>query len=214
MNLSSGAEAHVTGEGAGRAVVCVNGGQSAHVPGTWSASLEWLVGRLAPRLPQIAFVEVRYRIKSWRRLDDCIADCRAAIALAKELGTRELVLFGFSMGGAVAIASAGDPAVREVIGLAPWIPNRLDLARLDGKRLAVIHGSLDAPLPGIPGVTPRSSRRAYERALARGVDATYAVVRGGLHGLAVRSLGGRLIRLPRAEVVARLVAAELERATI
>jgi dienelactone hydrolase len=211
MKLSSGAEARVTGEGAERAVVCVNGGQSAQVPGTWSASLEWLVGRLAPELPQIAFVEVRYRIKSWRRLDDCVADCRAGIALAKELGGRELALFGFSMGGAVAIASAGDPAVREMIGLAPWIPNRLDLATLDGKRLAVIHGSLDAPLPGIPGVTPRSSRRGYERALARGVEATYAVVRGGLHGLAVRSRGGRLIRLPRADAVARLVAVELRR---
>jgi dienelactone hydrolase len=211
MNLSSGAEARVTGAGAERAVVCVNGGQSAQVPGTWSASLEWLVGRLAPELQQVAFVEVRYRIKSWRRLDDCIADCRAAIDLAKELGARELALLGFSMGGAVAIGSAADPAVREVIGLSPWIPGRLDLGTLDGRRLAVIHGSLDAPLPGIPGVTPRSSRRGYERALARGVDATYAVVRGAVHGLAVRSRGGRLFRLPRAGAVAQLVAAELER---
>ena len=154
---------------------------------------------------------MRYRIKSWRRLDDCVTDCRAAIALAKAEGARELALFGFSMGGAVAIASAGDPAVREVIGLSPWIPARLDLAPLDGKRLAVIHGSLDAPLPGIPGVTPRSSRRGYERARARGIEGTYAVVGGGLHGLAVRSRGGRLIRLPRAAAVARLVAAELER---
>jgi dienelactone hydrolase len=211
MNLSSGAEGRLTGAGAERAVVCVNGGQSAQVPGTWSASVEWLVGRLAPDLQQVAFVEVRYRIKSWRRLDDCIADCRAAIDLAKELGARELALFGFSMGGAVAIASAADPAVREVIGLSPWIPDRLDLATLDGRRLAVIHGSLDAPLPGIPGVTPRSSRRGYERALARGVDATYASVRGAVHGLAIRSRGGRLIRLPRAGAIAQLVAAELER---
>jgi dienelactone hydrolase len=211
MNLSTGAEARVTGERAERALVCVNGGQSAQVPGTWSASVEWLVGRLAPELPEVAFVEVRYRIKSWRRLDDCIADCRAAIALAKELGAGRVALFGFSMGGAVAIASAGDAAVREVIGLAPWIPDRLDLGTLDGKRLAVIHGSLDSPLPGIPGVMPRSSRRGYERALERGVEATYAVVRGGLHGLAVRTRSGRLIRLPRAGAVAQLVAAELER---
>jgi dienelactone hydrolase len=200
----------VTGEGE-RAVVCVNGGQSAQVPGTWSASLEWLVWRLAPQFPALAFVEVRYRIKSWRRLDDCIEDCRAAIELVRQRGAREIVLFGFSMGGAVAIASAGDLAVREVIGLAPWIPDRLDLATLDGKRLAVIHGSLDAPLPGIPGVTPRSSRRGYERARVRGIEGTYAVVGGGLHGLAVRTRGGRLIRLPRAAAVARLVAAELER---
>jgi dienelactone hydrolase len=200
----------VTGEGE-RAVVCVNGGQSAQVAGTWSASLEWLVWRLAPQFPALGFVEVRYRIKSWRRLDDCIEDCRGAIELARQRGAREVVLFGFSMGGAVAIASAGDPAVREVIGLSPWIPDRLDLATLDGKRLAVIHGSLDAPLPGIPGVTPRSSRRGYERARTRGIEGAYAVVGGGLHGLAVRTRGGRLFRLPRAGAVARLVAAELER---
>ena len=32
-------------------VVCVNGGQAGEVEGTWSASLEWLVRRLAPRFP-------------------------------------------------------------------------------------------------------------------------------------------------------------------
>jgi pimeloyl-ACP methyl ester carboxylesterase len=207
--LATGAEARVTGERWERAVVCVNGGQSTQVPGTWSASIEWLVRRLAPQLPDLAFVEVRYRIKSWRVLDGCIADCRAAMDLAKEHGAREVVVLGFSMGGAVAIAVADDGAVHEVIGLAPWIPDRLDLGTLDGKRLAVIHGSLDAPLPGISGVTPRSSRRGYERALARGVEGSYAVVRGGLHGLAVRSRGGRLVPLPRAGATVRLIAAEL-----
>ena len=59
--LETGAEMRLTGEGA-TAVVCVNGGQAAEVEGTWSASLEWLVRRLAPRLPQFVFAEVRYRV--------------------------------------------------------------------------------------------------------------------------------------------------------
>ena len=69
--LPTGAELRVTGDGA-RAVVCVNGGQSREVPGTWSATLEWLVRRLAPSFPGLRFAEVRYRIKSWKRLELCI----------------------------------------------------------------------------------------------------------------------------------------------
>jgi hypothetical protein len=76
--LSTGAEARVTGSGPDT-VVCVNGGQARDVEGTWSASLEWLVDRLAPRLPHLRFVEVRYRSKSWRRLDLCIDDTTAAV---------------------------------------------------------------------------------------------------------------------------------------
>jgi hypothetical protein len=68
--LRSGAELRVTGPAdAAAAVVCVNGGQGSEVEGTWSASLEWLARKLAPRFPSLAFGEVRYRIKSWKRLD-------------------------------------------------------------------------------------------------------------------------------------------------
>ena len=80
MNLPTGAELRSTNAGSRVAVVCVNGGQAAPVPGTWSASLEWLVGRLAPRLPEVQFVELRYRVKSWRQLESCVADARAALA--------------------------------------------------------------------------------------------------------------------------------------
>lgn len=139
--LETGAEARVTGAGS-RAVVCVNGGTAAETPGNWSASLEWLVGRLAPRLPELAFVEVRYRVKSWRRLDDCVEDARAALAAARDAGAHELALLGFSMGGAVAVRAAGDEAVSTVIGLAPWLSPKLDLSPLRGRRFAVVHGGL------------------------------------------------------------------------
>ncbi len=81
MRLSTGAELRVTGPlDAPAAVVCVNGGQAAEVEGTWSATLEWLVRRLAPQFPALAFAEVRYRIKSWNTLDWCVEDARAAVA--------------------------------------------------------------------------------------------------------------------------------------
>jgi len=209
MRLGSGAELRVTGPlDAPAAVVCVNGGQAAEVEGTWSASLEWLVRRLAPRFPALAFAEVRYRIKSWNKLDWCVEDARAAVA---ELGSRRTLLLGFSMGGAVGVRAADEPSVETVLGLAPWLPDRLSLEPLRGKRLRVLHGSLDRAFPGIPGVAPALARRGFERALALGATGEYTLIRAGLHGVAVRAPSGRLVALPRASTWASLVAEELTR---
>ncbi len=205
--LPTGAELRVAGAGS-HVVVCVDGGQSGEAKGTWSASIEWLVRRLAPTFPHLRFAEVKYRIKSWKRLDMCVEDARAAIDAA---GGERTLMLGFSMGGAVAIAAAAEPSVRTVLGLAPWIPERLDLSPLRDRRLAVLHGSLDRWLPGIPGVSPAGSRRGFDRARALGVEGSYTVVPGGLHGIAVRAPGGRPFPLPRAERWVGLVAAELDR---
>ena len=205
--LSTGAAVRVTGSG-GRAVVCLNGGQAREVPGTWSASLEWLVRRLAPELPGLRFGEVRYRVKSWKRIDMCVVDARAAIA--ELAGTRTLLL-GFSMGGAVSIAAAGEPGVEGVLGLAPWIPDRLSVEPVAGKRLDVLHGSLDRYLPGVPGVSPTLSRRGFDRALAAGATGTYEVIPGALHGIALRAHWGKPIPLPRAAEWERRIAARLEK---
>jgi dienelactone hydrolase len=204
--LPTGADLRVTGNGA-LSVVCVNGGQGAQVPGTWSATLEWLVRRLAPELPGLRFGEVRYRIKSWKRLDMCIEDTRAAIEL---LDGERMLLLGFSMGGAVSIAAADEPRVEEVLGLGPWIPDRLDVSTLRDKRLVVIHGALDRWLPGVPGVSPSSSRRGFERAVAAGAVCSYTTIPGAVHGTALRAPSGRVLPLPRARRWAELVRAELE----
>jgi pimeloyl-ACP methyl ester carboxylesterase len=209
MQLRTGAELRVSGTaGAALAVVCVDGGQGGEVDGTWSASIEWLVRRLAPRFPQLAFGEVRYRIKSWTRLDWCVDDATAAV---EAVGAERTLLLGFSMGGAVAVRAAGAPSVETVLGLAPWLPDRLSLEPLRGRRLRILHGSLDRWLPGIPGVSPASSRRGFDRALALGVEGEYTLIPGALHGIALRAHWGRPVALPRAGTWARLVAGELER---
>jgi pimeloyl-ACP methyl ester carboxylesterase len=209
MQLESGAELRITGPAdAHLAIVCVNGGQSGEVEGTWSASLEWLVGRLAPRFPALRFGEVRYRIKSWKRLEWCIEDARSAI---EALGAPRTLLVGFSMGGGVAAACADDQSVETVVGLAPWFPDRLSLEPLRGRRLRVLHGSFDRGLPGVPGVSPASSRRGFDRALALGAVGEYTIIPGALHGVALRAHWGRPVPLPRAGAWARLVADELER---
>ena len=205
IELSTGAEMRLTGDGP-IAVVCVNGGQASEVEGTWSASLEWLAARLAPRFHGLAFAEVRYRIKSWRQLDYCIADARAAV---REVGAERTLMLGFSMGGAVAISVCDEPSVEGVLGLAPWLPEKLPLEPIRGKRLDVLHGSLDRYLPGIPGVSPTLSRRGFDRALAVGATGTYSLIPGAVHGVALRSPWGRPVRLPRAAEWERRIVARL-----
>ncbi|MEP6893422.1 MAG: hypothetical protein ABI927_06535, partial [Gaiellaceae bacterium] len=153
---------------------------------------------------------VRYRLKTWKELDSCIADAAAALDLAQAAGARDALLVGFSMGGAVSIGVAGHEEAWGVLGLAPWIPSRLSLDGLRGKRLDVVHGSWDRYLPGVPGVSPESSREGFERAQALGVEGTYALIPGGVHGCAVRSPGGRLVKLPRWRRWVEQVAVELD----
>jgi pimeloyl-ACP methyl ester carboxylesterase len=206
--LSSGAEIRVTGPTTNAVVVCLNGGQGDEVEGTWSATMEWLVRQLAPCFPKLGFVEVRYRVKSWNRFSSCVEDARSAI---RETGSLHTLLLGFSMGGAVAISVAGHPTARTVIGLAPYIPEWLSLEPLRGRRLAVFHGTLDCTLPGVPGVTPASSRLGFQRASDLGIEAEYARVRGAVHGIAIRGGGRALLPLPRARRWTELVAGELAR---
>ena len=206
--LSTGAEIRLHGRNGRLAVVCVNGGQASQVPGTWSASIEWLVRRLVPSFAELRFAEVRYRVKSWKRLELCVEDAGAAIDAA---GAEKTLLVGFSMGGAVAVRAADHATVVGVLGLAPWLPDELELTPLVGRRLAVLHGALDRWLPGVPGVSPALSRRGFERARRLGVEGSYTRIPGAVHGLALRARSGHLVRLPRAGLWAELAAAEVRR---
>jgi dienelactone hydrolase len=178
------------------------------VEGTWSASLEWLVDRLAPRFPQLTFVELRYRVKSWQLLESCVADARAALDAS---GAERILVVGFSMGGAVAARIAADRRIEQVLGLAPWFPDRLDVDGFAGKRLDVLHGSLDRYLPGVPGVSPALSRRGFDRALAAGAQGEYRLIHGAVHGIALRAQWGTPVPLPRAGAWRKLAAERVAR---
>lgn len=187
----------------------VNGGVARDAPGTYSATTAWLTDHVAAKLPTLRFVEVRYRVRSWNRLDECVED--AGAALEDLAADRPAALLGFSMGGAVAVGVAAHPSVRTLIALSPWLPEQLDLAPLRGRRVAIYQGSLDAYLPGIPGISPAHSRAGWQRMLDTGVPASYTLVRGGVHGLALNAPWGGRIVLPRARRVAAGIAVELER---
>jgi dienelactone hydrolase len=197
VRLDSGAEGRLRNPDGELAVVLVNGGSARPLPGTWSATSELIATELAPRFPRVRFLEVRYRVKTWKQLESCIADAASAVGHMTSNGARSTLLIGFSMGGAVAIGVAGDPAVAAVLGLAPWIPSQLPLDGLCGKRLDVVHGGWDRYLPGIPGVSAASSRAGFERARDCGCGGTYTLIPRGLHGAAVRRRSGALVRLPR-----------------
>lgn len=198
-----------TGPADGPAVLCLNGGVKRALAGDWSTSVDWLIRRLAPRHPALAFYEVRYRIRSWKHLHMCIEDARAALDEVAGPGAppeQTVALLGYSMGGAVSVAVADDPAVTTFIGLAPWLPPEMGVETLTGRRVAVIHGSID----GRPfGVSPRQSRRGVERIRALGAEASHTRIGGALHALALPGPGGRLVPLPRAARWAELVDAEL-----
>jgi dienelactone hydrolase len=197
LPLRTGAEARVRNDGARLAAVLLNGGTGRPVPGTWSATSELLAEELASRHRGVALIEVRYRVKTWNELPSCMADADAAVEQAVEAGAAECLLVGFSMGGAVAVGIAANDAVRGVLGLAPWLPDRLPVDGLRGKGFDVVHGGWDRPLPGVPGVTAASSRAGFERARRAGAEGTYTLIPRGLHGAAVRSPHGRLVRLPQ-----------------
>ena len=194
--LRSGAELRVTGPaGATAAVVCVNGGQGSEVEGTWSASLEWLV---APARAALPVARVRRGAIPDQVLEAARLVRRGRARRDRRTRRAADAPLGFSMGGAVAVQAAEAPSVETVLGLAPWFPDRLSLEPLRGRRLRVLHGSLDRWLPGIPGVSPASSRRGFERARALGVDGEYTLIPGAVHGVALRAHWGRALPLPRA----------------
>jgi hypothetical protein len=96
-----------------------------------------------------------------------------------------------------------------VVGVNPWLPPQLDLAPLAGKRLSIVHGSLDAPLPGVPGVKPSMSAAAAERARTLGAEVERTVVRG-FHAVALRRRNGSLLPVPGARSYGDFVRRELD----
>jgi pimeloyl-ACP methyl ester carboxylesterase len=209
--LTTGAYLRRRNEGGATVALLVNGGTARAVPGTWSSTSEYLAERLAGRYPGVEFAELRYRVKSWNEFDACRDDAEAALAVLQQQEFRPTMLIGFSMGGAVSAAVAADPCVDAVLGLAPWLPERLPLEGLRGKRFDVIHGAWDRWFPGIPGVSAASSRVGFDRALALGATGTYRMIPRALHGAAVRRPSGKLLPLPQARRWVDEVGVALER---
>ncbi|MDZ7932474.1 alpha/beta fold hydrolase [Rhodococcus sp. NPDC076796] len=136
----------------------------------------------------ISVQQLQYRFRGWNAPDRSpIEDARWALdRIHAEYPDVHVVVVGHSMGGRTAAALIDDPSVvgvepaettQKIVGvvaLAPWWPDGTEVDTLAADRaLLVVHGTADR------WTDPRTSRRATERAAARGVDARYLPVPGG-----------------------------------
>lgn len=210
--LPSGGELRTHGpHDAETLVLLVGGGTKASRPGRWSTSMTWLAPRIARATgPHVRVGQLRYFDTSWNQLHRAIADVRHALEheAARPRPARRVVLVALSMGGATCVANVTAPGVVGLIAMAPWFPREIPVEPLAGRRLRVVHGSLDRALPFVPGTSREESRAAVRRAAAAGADAAWRSMPLGLHGLAVR-WRGRVWVLPRARAFARVIAAEV-----
>ncbi|MDI9917945.1 alpha/beta hydrolase [Rhodococcus sp. IEGM 1379] len=122
-------------------------------------------------------VQVRYRRRGWNGAERSpVADARRVLdrITASDPGAA-VVLLGHSMGGRVAAALSGDPAIVGVVALAPWWPAGTSLDLPEGARLLVIHGSADR------WTDPVDSQSMVDRAQRAGTDAEWIGVEGAGH---------------------------------
>jgi alpha-beta hydrolase superfamily lysophospholipase len=153
-------------------LVCYGGKAESRVP-----SRPWHLGavRVAPIAATlarrgarqgVATWTLRYRMRGWNGEEAApLADATWALReIEQRHGDVPVVLVGHSMGGRVALHSAGHPQTVGVVALAPWVTEADPVSHLDGRRVLVLHGTADR------WTSPEESLKYCERLLARGVD--------------------------------------------
>ncbi len=184
VQLSSGADARISQRGcASRRDPRSTEARPARCPARGAPPVSCSRPSSHPRFPGLAFVEVRYRIKTWNAFDSCMADGRAAL----DLVARPTLLVGFSMGGAVSIGIASHSDVTGVLGLAPWIPRAAVARRASRKaarRAPRLLGSLSARDPRrqrgeLEAWASSARRRSASRARTRSSPAASTAPRSG-----------------------------------
>ncbi|MEH6793735.1 MAG: alpha/beta fold hydrolase [Rhodococcus sp. (in: high G+C Gram-positive bacteria)] len=158
-----------------------------HLAGLRMWPFTWMLRRVG-RTRGISVQQLQYRFRGWNAPERSpVEDARWALnRIHAEHPDAHVVVVGHSMGGRTAAALIDDPSVAGVepaettrkiagvVALAPWWPEGVEA---DGfgphHALLVVHGTADK------WTDPRTSRRAAERAAARGASARYLSVPGG-----------------------------------
>ncbi|TXS37096.1 alpha/beta hydrolase [Streptomyces sp. OR43] len=152
-------------------------------------------------LGEVLVRAVRYGHRGWNgdRADPLHDAVRALDVLRRTAGEVPVVLLGHSMGGRAALAAAGHPLVRGVVGLAPWCPPGDRTGQLAGRDVILVHGTDDRV------TNPADSRALTERARKGGARTCLVTVEGGDHAMLRRARAWH-------RLTAALVAGLLDRA--
>jgi dienelactone hydrolase len=131
----------------------------------------------------LAVARLRYRERGWNgELRSPVADAKWALdELGRRFGDLPVALVGHSMGGRTAFYAAGHPNVEAVVGLAPWLEPGDPVEQLAGRRVLIVHGSLDR-------MTSAAESAAYARraaSVARSVS--YIGVKADAHAMLKRA---------------------------
>jgi pimeloyl-ACP methyl ester carboxylesterase len=127
----------------------------------------------------LAVWSLGYRYRGWNGADTSpVPDAEWALEqVRKRHGEVPVVLVGHSMGGRTALRVAGDPLVRAVAALAPWLPEGEPVDQVAGRRLLFVHGTADRV------TDPVLSRAFADRARQVTEDVTYRSIPGENHAM-------------------------------
>jgi pimeloyl-ACP methyl ester carboxylesterase len=116
---------------------------------------------------RIAVWNLRFGVRGWNGAEASpVADVLWALAQIRLHAGLPVALVGHSMGGRAALRAAGDPSVRGVVALAPWLPETEPVQQLAGRSLMIVHGTADRTTD--PAASGRYAERA--RPVARSVE--------------------------------------------
>lgn len=131
---------------------------------------------------RLAVVRLRYAVRGWN--GQSASPLRDAAATLDHISARypgvPVALVGHSMGGRVALMLAGDPRVRAIVGLAPWIERTDHFPLPLGQRLLILHGLSDRI------TDPRASRLLVESLRAGGHIASFVGLARDKHAMVLR----------------------------
>ena len=118
----------------------------------------------------IAVWTLRYRYRGWNEpAESPVADARWALdEVRRRHGDVPVVLVVHSMGGRTALRVAGDPSVRGLVALAPWLPPDEPVEQLRDRSMLIMHGSRDRWTD--PGASLDLARRAASVTSVRRVE--------------------------------------------
>ena len=127
---------------------------------------------------RLAVFRLLNSVRGWDTEHTPVDDAHWAVAQLRDRFGAHLptALVGHSLGGRAAILAAGEPDVRTVVALAPWVyPSDGDMD-LAGRQVLIVHGAQDR-------IARPANSLAVARGLARTADVGYVRILGGKHAM-------------------------------